>query len=210
MNKKYLPINKVSFVLIELLVALSIFALICGAIYTTLYAGIKSYRIAQKEMKFNQELNLILDRLSMELRNSYDAEYDDKEDRYGFIADSNSLSFFTIQNIYIKGELNRTLARITYSFKDGKLFKKTQLDKNAFLNRDEFKEEELISGIEELNFKYLYVDKKLNGYKWDILWPDKSIIPKGVSVEIKLEGLNNNSADFKRYIFIMQGEITRK
>lgn len=205
--KSKLGSKEMSFVLIELLMALSIFVVIVSIVYTTLYMGIKSYKKAQREIKFNQGLNLVLDRLSSELRNCYNAEYNKEEDKGGFIGDSTNLSFFTIQNVFLQSSSKKVLARITYNFKEGKLFKKIQIDKNAFLDSGEFKEEELITDIEELNFKYLYFKEREDRYVWRSSWSDKSIIPQGIVVEIKLDGPEDNNQDFKIYIFLIQGQV---
>ncbi len=198
--------ERLAFVLIELLVAISIFVVVASAVYTTLYVGIRSYKATQKETRLNQKLNHVLDRLSVELRNCYDADYNKEDNSGGFIGDSGSISFFTIKDVYRGDNFQKMLARITYNFKEGRLFKKTQLDKDAFLDSSDFEEKEILSGIKELNFKYLYFKEAQNSYEWRSKWPNKSIIPQGIVIEINLDG----SPMLKRYIYLAQGEIVRE
>lgn len=201
-----------AFALIELLVAMAIFAIVSTVVYTTLYTGIKAYQRTQIELTLNKEVNRVLDRLSVELRNCYDAEYVEEEDEGGFIADAQSLSFFTIQNDYSQGDFRKSLARFSYSFRDGKLFKKSQVDKNAFLSAENFPEQELLSDIHSLDFQYLYFKKTYNereySYEWKSEWLDRSLVPYGIKVEIvKLDLKENIQVSLKRCILMLQGEI---
>ncbi|MFC1646231.1 type II secretion system protein J [Candidatus Omnitrophota bacterium] len=207
-------INKklTGFALIELLVAISIFSIVITVVYTTLFISLKTYHRTQRELRLTQDINKVLDKLSMELRNCYDAEYKEQEDKGGFIADAQRVSFFTIQNVYSQGSFEKTLARISYSFSDGKLLKKTQRDKEAFLDESDFKEEELISGVQSFKIEYLYFKKAFfqedYKYEWKSEWVDKSQIPQGIRIEIvKLDPKYNINAAYKRYIFIQQGEV---
>ncbi len=200
------------FALVELLVAIAIFAIVITVVYTTFYTGIKAYHKAQAQLRLNQEINQILDKLSIELRNCYDEEYDEEEDAGGFIGEAQSLSFFTIQNVYSQGSIKKLLARITYSFSEEKLFKKIQLDENTFLDESGFNLEELISDIKELSFQYLYFKKTfLEGeypYEWKSQWTDKSLVPEGVKIEItRYDAESDNSVSLKRNILLRQGEI---
>ena len=199
--------NVAGFALIELLVAISIFAVVITVVYTTLYTGLKAYHRTQGELRLNQEINQVLDKLSVELKNCYDAEYNVEEDKGGFVADSQNLSFFTIQNTYSQGSFKKLLARITYKFIEGTLFKKVQLDEDAFLEEGDFKEEELISDIEALSFQYLY-SKEEGESEWKPEWSDKSHIPKGVKIEItRYDPKIDISVNLKRYIFLIQGQV---
>ncbi|MFH1621947.1 MAG: prepilin-type N-terminal cleavage/methylation domain-containing protein [Candidatus Omnitrophota bacterium] len=212
-NRKYAIVcYRAGFALVELLVAISIFSVVMTVVYATLYTSIKAYHRTQGELRLNREVNQILDRLSLELRNCYDAEYDAENDKGGFLADAQSLDFFTIQNIYSQEDFRKTLARFSYNFRDNKLFKKTQVDKDAFLNEVDFPEEELISDIQELIFSYLYfkserLEKEFE-YEWKPEWIDKSRVPRGIRIElVRYDPYNEISLSLKRYIFIQQGEI---
>lgn len=204
--------SKSGFALVELLVAVSIFAVVITVVYTTLYTAIKTYHRAQRELRINQEINQLLDRLSMELRNCYDSEYVKEEERYGFIGGAQSVSFFTIQNVYSESGIRKLLARIKYNFANEKLFKKLQLDENVFLDEGNFQEEELISDIKELSLQYLYFKRVyLEGeykYEWLSEWTDKSLIPKGIRINItRYDPETNMSVSFKRNILLEQGQV---
>ncbi|MDD5005124.1 MAG: prepilin-type N-terminal cleavage/methylation domain-containing protein [Candidatus Omnitrophica bacterium] len=208
----YLNRQRLSFALIELLIAIAIFAVIVTVIYITLYSGMKAYHKTQVQLIINQEINQVLDKLATELRNCYDAEYNKEDGRGGFIANSENISFFTIQNVYLNDGPGKLLARISYVFRDGKLFKKIQLDKDAFLDAGSFNEEELISDIKEFNFQYFYFKKVFpegeDKYEWKSEWADKNLIPKGIKIELtRYDPKEGISVSLKRYIFLAQGEI---
>jgi prepilin-type N-terminal cleavage/methylation domain-containing protein len=210
----YFKKTKSSFALVELLVAISIFGVVATVVYTTLYTSIKAYHKTQGQLRLNQEINQVLDRLSGELRNCYGADYNEDQDKGGFIADSQNMAFFTIQNTYTQGSFKKLLARLTYSFENGKLFKKIQSDDEAFLEDSDFQVEELLSDIQDLKLEYLYFKKTfMEGeypYEWKSEWfdVDKDLVPKGVKIEITLHDPQTNmDISLKRYIFLTQGEI---
>jgi type II secretion system protein J len=209
LEKKYLRNNSLTgFALIELLVAISIFAVIATVVYTTLYTSLKAHNRTQNELKINQEINQVLDKLSAELRNCYDAEYNEEEDKGGFVASVQDISFFTIQNVYSQGNPQKLLARVNYNFSNGKLFKKIQLDEDAFLDPGNFQQEELLADIQELNFSYLYLSEGEAQYEWKDQWQDKSAIPKAVKMHIKRHDPDSDtSVTLNRYILLMQGEF---
>jgi len=197
-----------AFTLIELLVAISIFAVIVTVVYTTLYAGLKAYQRTQRELRINQDVNQALDKLSAELRNCYDAEYNEEEGSGGFVAGAQNISFFTIKNVYSEGNSQKLLARIAYSFKDNKLFKKIQVDQNAFLDPSNFPEEELLADIKELNLSYLYLSEGAAQSEWKNQWQDSSIIPRAIKIHItRYDPDSDMSVSLDRYIMLVQGEL---
>jgi type II secretion system protein J len=208
-KQNYTKKSKTALALIELLVAISIFAAVATVVYSTLFTGTNAYQRAQKELELNQETNQILDRLSTELRNCYGADYNNETEKGGFIGEPNKISFFTIQNIYSKDTSKKVLARVGYNFKDNKLFKKLQLDKDTFLDESQFQEEELLSDIKNFNLEYLYLKRASETeYEWKSAWEDKSLVPKGVRVELaRHDAQTNTDVSLKRYILLMQGEI---
>lgn len=214
-NKPWQPTRLpkgLGFALIELLVAVSIFAVVAAVVYTTLYTGIRAYNKTQQQLELNQEINQVLDRMSLELRNCYDAEHIEGNEESGFTADAQSISFFTIVNKYSEGSFKKMIVRISYNFGDEKLFKKTQLDKGAFLDPENFSEEELISNIKELSFQYLYSKEESpdaeKTYEWKSAWQYKEFIPQGVRIQItKYDPKTGLSINLKRDIFIAQGKL---
>lgn len=202
---------KTAFTLVELLIAISIFATVIAVVYTTLYTGLKAYHRIQAELRLNQEINQVVDKLSTELRNCYDAEYDEEKEGTGFLADANSLSFFTIQNIYLENASRKVLARVAYIFEDGTLFKKIQIDKDAFLDEGTFPKEELIGDIEECNFQYLYFEslEEEPKFEWVSDWEHREFIPSGIKIKIKRRDVENDITVYlERYIFLNQGTIS--
>ena len=195
--------EKLSFTLIELLVAISIFSVVATTLYATLYLAVKSYQRIYKEARLNQKITKVIDRLSLELRNSYNSGYSKENKNQSFIGYTDSISFFTLKDIYQNGESEAAPARITYSFKDGKLFKIIQRGEAAFSDNTQDKGSEVLSGIFRCNFKYLYFNNIDESFEWKDDWTYGSAIPKGVAIEIDSDGLHLR----KRYILLMQGEV---
>jgi prepilin-type N-terminal cleavage/methylation domain-containing protein len=186
---------KSSFALIELLVAVAIFGVVASTVYTALYTGINVYHRAKTELGLNQEVNQILDRLSLELRNCYDAEYDEGRDSSRFIGQERNLSFFTMKDIYTKDGLNKTIARCSYRFSEGKLLKQTKIGVDALADNQDIEEEELMAGISLLfsNTSILKIfEEGEYPYEWKSEWQDKMLIPAGIKVEmVKLDPEKN-------------------
>ena len=208
-NKKF-EIN--AFVLIELLITISIFAIVIAVVYSTFYIGIKAYRRTQEQLLMYQEADQVLDRLSQELRNCYDAEYNEDDQESGFIGGSNILSFSSIIDSYVQGQLSEVLVRITYSFSDGKIFKKILKDSEVFSDSEESKEEELLSDIKQLSLEYLYFeDDNQDSFIWLKEWDDKAKIPKGIKIAVtKTNTKSNHDVEFQRFIYIEQGNVTEQ
>jgi len=200
-KNRYLRKKNTAFTLVELLVAMFIFTIIAAAVYLTFYSGIKLYTTTQNNIRINRKINKVLDRLSLELRNCYGAEYAQNNEKTGFSGDSSSISFFTIKDVYHKDYSGKMPAIITYSFKDNGLFKKIQRGKEILSDSAEFEYIKIISCVKDVNFRYLYFSPERNAYEWLKEWLDKSAIPKGVAVEATLDGLE----PIKRYIYISQG-----
>ena len=198
--------------LIELLITISIFAIVIAVVYSTFYIGIKAYRRTQEQLLMYQEADQVLDRLSQELRNCYDAEYNEDDQESGFIGGSNILSFSSIIDSYVQGQLSEVLVRITYSFSDGKIFKKILKDSEVFSDSEESKEEELLSDIKQLSLEYLYFeDDNQDSFIWLKEWDDKAKIPKGIKIAVtKTNTKSNHDVEFQRFIYIEQGNVTEQ
>jgi type II secretion system protein J len=201
--KSSLKKENTAFTFVELLLAISIFAVVASCVYTTFYLAVRSYKIIHKEMRMNRKLIRFLDRLDIELRNCYAAEYNEDDAISGFIGGSHNISFSTIKDIYGDDGLEKIVARVSYNFREGKLFKKIQLYDSVFLDKREWEDKEILSGIKELSFKYLYFRQPQNNYEWKNNWLNKSAVPKGILLEINLDGVYI----FERYIYLAQGEV---
>jgi len=202
-------LDKNAFALIELLITISIFAMVVAVVYSTFYIGIKAYRRTQEQLIIYREIDQVLDRLSQELRNCYNAEYDEANEESGFIGDSSELSFSSIIDVYSEGNLTEMLARITYSFEEGAILKKIQKDKDVFSDSEEAREEELLSDIKQTNLEYIYYENdSRESFIWENQWINKSLIPKGIMITItKMNKKSDTEVNFRRFIYIDQGQV---
>lgn len=201
-----------AFTLVELLVAISIFAATVTVVYSTLYMGIKAYQRTQAELRRNKDIHQIAEKLSVELRNSmrpYALMFGEGENTQ--LGDEHSLSFITIHNAYTEAGMKKVMARMSYSFHDGTLFKKQQLDGAAFLDDDEFEEVALLANIESFNFNYL-VRAGTEGESvtsWQPAWPCTDAMPRGIRMQVAWrDPATNTRTSLEQYIVIAQGELS--
>ncbi|MCK4462844.1 MAG: prepilin-type N-terminal cleavage/methylation domain-containing protein, partial [Candidatus Omnitrophica bacterium] len=112
-------LNK-AFTFIELLIAITIFAIIASSIYYTLNAGIMTYSRGNSIIKDNQRLRIFFDIISKDMRNAIPALGKDPN----FIVTSewqvNRISFPTIINVSDGGEISGEIAKVAYEFDSGK------------------------------------------------------------------------------------------
>ena len=210
-NSNYNKKERLGFALVELLVAMAIFSLVATAVYATLYTSIKAYHRTQAELGSNQDIQQILDRLSNELRNCLNKVYPE-EDRAAFKADAHSLSFYALKDVYSQSGLKKTITKFSYRFDNGKLFKKTQIDKDVFLGGEDFEEEELLDDIQSLTFEYMYFKKVYSEgedpYEWKTDWDEKFNIPRAVRVKLdKIAPNGGPGINIIRHIYLTRGVV---
>jgi len=201
--------NRRAFALVELLVAITIFALVITAIYSTFYVGIRAYRRTLNELDNYQEIDLALDRLAVELRNCYASEYNQEENSGGFIGRKDFLSFYTIVDWYSQTRYSRQLARISFSFHDKAIFKSVKRDSEVFSTKEQNEEQQLLTNIDSFEINYLYFEtEEKNSFVWKEDWIDRDAVPKGIRVFItKVNPLTKKPLLFQRYIFVAHGKI---
>jgi len=204
-------VRRKAFVLIELLVALSIFAVVVTMLYRTFYTGLKAYHHTQSQLQLAKNTQRVIDKISVELRNSvapYKAPAQEAE--AGSFGRGNYLSFFTVRDIYSSEGKEKALARVSYAYRDKTLFRKEQRDKDIFLGENNFTEEALLADIESFAFEYLVAEAGSQGatFSWQQDWPCSSCMPRGIRMKFLVRDARAGREFFvEHYVVVSQGVL---
>ncbi len=205
------------FTLMELLIALSIFAVIAICLYSVFSGGIRVYRKQEKVFKYSHNVNLALDKMAGELRNAINysmppppAVSPEEARKLKFTGDDKSLSFITAKGADI--------IKVDYFFvstqdRKGVLKKKISYQKEGF-NEEKHPEMLLIEGLDNISFEYAYkgADKDAPP-EWQKEWgkeavEQKSKIPVGVRIILEFKDPEEKKAEIlKKTIFIAKGTL---
>ncbi len=185
-----------AFTLMEMLIAVTIFAVIVVSIYSAFQSGIFGYRNIEDALDLNQAAFSSLDRMDTDIRNCFSFSSDDNK----FSGDSGNISFLTLANIYEANRIKKSFAFVSYSVKDNKLIRLCRTG-SAALNADSaISPEEMVenSGIK---FEYGYVQSgRVVVYRNS--WTDKKNLPSCVKVTLSAGSEAKARKVFERTIYL--------
>jgi type II secretion system protein J len=219
--------NKNSFTLIEVMVAISIFAAVSVVLYACLRIGILSYKRIEEEARFQQKLRYAFSIIAKDIKNMIYMT------NIPFEGDKEKVIFVSALNLEDAGGMNT--ARVSYYLKDGSqskaLYRKTEPlahalrllseqgmeSEDIFLNDIEVNEQIILDDIAELSFFYLLpkpdqffkkfkdkTDKII--FEWIDLWESKRRVPIGMRIDVSLKHpANNEIVEFSRRAWIPTG-----
>lgn len=186
-----------AFTFVELMIAITIFAVVAIVIYSSFSASIKVWKRGEESVSINQNLRIGLDDFGKELRNALNYN-NDNDPAICFEGQSNSLSF----PIYLTSETGGQFGIVLYK-KDGASLKR---EENIF-GQASPQEESLIDGVEEAKFLYAFDTQDTeNPYEWNDSWQEKNKIPRGVKLTLKLQ----KGGSFTKTVFIPTGGLGKK
>ncbi len=174
--------------LVELLVAVAVFALVMTGIFAAFRSGMFGYRSLEDRMQSVSSAALILSQLERDLHNAF--AYDESDS--GFSGTADTLEFFSRQKRPSGETLSLDLARVTYRYADERLLRTCRLNADALID-GAGEEEEFPSPVAELNFAYLYFDSKEKTIKEKSSWAGAEEqgdggLPAGVRVTLLIQG----------------------
>ncbi|GEM_PF-2091046 len=216
--------RKNNFTMIELLIAISLFASIMVALYSALSVGIYSWKRGDQGSNLHQKARIILDNMTTDIRNCSYFSY------IQLVGEANQLYFpivlpVTKENKEIKGGFDDNVFKVTYmldriSYRDrnSSLMRKQETFLQS-LDPGRVKPREMASDIVELSFQYPYKSEEEEDdpdAEYTIYWKDewkmKNKIPMAVKIKIVIaDDKNPESKDdyltFERTVFIPQGTL---
>lgn len=228
------------FTLIEFLLALSIFAVVAAAIYSTFSGGIRLSRSSQVQNKIYREARWSFEEMSKDLENAipydFSGSYPDKRALWGehrkisFILPTGQglkvVSYYlekpeegSILKTIVGKRHSRNMAVTTQSQSNSRVYYlvKEEMDFVDYLSgglKAKSNIEILSTNVKEdgLTFSYGYLqDEQQKNIDWVGEWPE-SYIPAAVRVNIDFipDGENTGAMSFRRDIFIPTGQLNTK
>ncbi|MFH1904729.1 MAG: type II secretion system protein GspJ [bacterium] len=163
--------NSWGFTLLELLIAILIFAVIVSAVYSTLYSGIKVWNEGDAKTRFLESSQMALNRMTKDIRNV--TEFSEIK----FEGEKHSISMPVIKDVYQDKNLITQIYKVSYYLDSDNIMRDAQTYPESL--RGQTKKRELVSGIQELVFSYCNVEKE-----WKDSWEEGSP-PYAVKLSIK-------------------------
>jgi len=210
--------RKHGFTFIELIIAVTIFAIIAVSIYSTFSAGLKIWLKTSPMIEANQAYRVFFNTISLDLKNAipyyektetltkpgFGQEY---EGRINFEGTPQKISFITVIKVSDPDlGTQEELARVTYLYDAAsKTVKRLVATKNEAFSEETAKAADMLTGLEEKDFGFEYCYKKMISnseyeYEWKDSWEEKNVlkIPRGVRIRSGL---------FRKTVFIPAGEL---
>ena len=155
------------FTLLELLIAILIFAVIVSAVYSTLYSGIKVWNKGDAHTRFPESSQMALNRITKDIRNVV------RFSGIKFEGEKHSISMPVIKN---------GICKVRYYLDNDNIMRDVQTYPESLIGQTN--KRELVPGIQELIFFYCNSDKE-----WKDSW-EKDSLPYAVKLSIKSKEAN--------------------
>jgi type II secretory pathway component PulJ len=193
-----------AFTLAEVLISSSIFLVVLVTVYSAFHTGVFGYRNIEDRIALYQAGRFILERIQLDLRNSFAYS----KDETGFLGLADEISFLTLVDTFWQNTLIKEYALVSYSPKDNLLMRLCKRGKQALDEKSSSSPDEMAQGLQKLNFEYGYVDPIDKSLKFKDSWvaeSEQKIFP--VAVRIKLVLRNKTVQDFERTIYLPPSAI---
>lgn len=200
--------RKRGFTFIEVMLVMSIFAIVALAVYSTFGAGISVWKRTQDTVRVYQDIRLALDKMTGDLKNTilFAEEYGEKK-FINFTGMENVISFYTMVDVFREIPVHPRIKKVTYRLDESKLIlERLEQDfAESILEEKELEFDEIAAKISELRFSYCYEDENAEPpYKWEDTWDSTQGIPQGVRIKLKLD--SEEDLVFTKYIFLSIGQ----
>jgi len=206
-------INKKSFTLVELLIAVTIITVIILSVYSAFSTGILAYKKIDSAFDTYQEARIILNKLEADLKNSFVYS---KESSF-FKGSAKALDFFNVSQVYDKEQEHTNLCRIKYQV-EGNTLKRTAYSGLAALTEEESTlPQDFSNSIKNIDFEYAYMSEgEEKDILWQNTWPQKEgqveQLPLAVRIKLVListEAKQQKMLEFTKIIPLAQANIPR-
>jgi prepilin-type N-terminal cleavage/methylation domain-containing protein len=187
-----------AFTLVELLIASSIFAVVMVALYVSFSSGVFGYRNIDERLEVYQKSRHILDRLNLDLRNSFAYSSGDTK----FSGSNSEIRFFTLVDDYQDEVIIRNYAYVYYYLDapSHKLMRLCRRNQESLKPDSQIKAEELSWAVKNISFTYIYLDNGI--IKEKDAWDDAGNLPVAVKVQLSFSPQEKYIYNFERTIYI--------
>ena len=195
--------NTQDFSLLELLIAMTMMAIIASSLYASLSIGFKAKESAENSIEAERSAVIVMDLLKREIvsalppKGYFAGKFVGTDSRNESGCDSDSLVFYSASYSPGEDEVACDIVRIEIALSTREGTNENVLVRGVTTNLLSPKslepyEEVLCSGINSLNLMYY------DGYDWLDEWDSGSYndsLPKAVAISIKFERKDNNESD---------------
>lgn len=204
-----------SFTLIELLIALSIFAVVAVTLYSAFFAGVSVWKRSGDTSGSYQDISAVFDDIARDLKNAvYFSK--DEESGYAFMGAPGKIAFMTLEErVGARMKPCREIARLSYYFDDtADEFIKKRADISLGFDIVKAEKDVLLRGVEDFRFEYCYYSgDEDEPYIWQDEWSDEDArIPRGIRITAVMNGVKrgDGASRITRVIFIPTGVLGKK
>lgn len=200
--------TRAGFTLVELLLAITIFAIVAIALYSSFHAGVRILRRSEEVMEFHQGVRRVLDEVELDLHNTLLAELpseegdllvqdelsEEEEKAIYFKGDAKSFNFIALKDVFTDSGLESQVCNIKYylSGAEGGTFSR---DIDAGGSRDEegvSGTEAMLSNVSDVEISYSYEPRDEDSPpEWLGYWDEEEKVPLGVKITFRLRGLGS-------------------
>lgn len=190
-----------AFTLIELLIAVSIFSAVVVTIYSAFSSGIFGYRNIEENISIYQEARMILERINLDLRNSFVYSSDDTK----FVGNKDGLSFLTLVDSFRGSVMVPEYAFVSYRSEANNILRLCRKGKEALREKSEV-EPQLMAEDAVLSFEYGHKTSADSEIEFKDSWglsdipEEKKTLPLAIKVNLTIKG--KIEKEFERTIYL--------
>jgi len=199
-----------SFTLIELMIAATIFAIVMVSVFSSFRSGVLSVRTVDSNTELFQTGRVTLEQLNADLRNSF--AY--KANFTGFLGTAQELTFFTVVDNYVNGQIMPELSRVSYASVENngqsKIVRSSLLGLAALENDSSGYPESLAENAQlYLRYGYLVNGSEAEGLQFKDSWASKDTeeserakLPQAVEATVIFNITVEKEKRFQRTIYL--------
>ncbi|MFH1593563.1 MAG: prepilin-type N-terminal cleavage/methylation domain-containing protein [Candidatus Omnitrophota bacterium] len=189
---RYIDKRPSGFTLVEILMVVSMLAVVSLAIYSTFNNGMKIWQRVNRSLP-EEDIGIFFDKMNGDLKNTL--HFANLE----FTGDKKRLEFVTL--VTSRRFNNTTVGKVVYFYdRSEKTLQREEKDFAHIYNEEEGAIKQALKNIKGVNFQYYFYDKDKNEKGWLAVW-DREDIPGAVRIELEVE-TDKGSNIFSRTISI--------
>ena len=191
--------KKNGFTLLEVLIGMTIFAIIAASVYTSLYLGIKVFKNEETQETLLQETVISLHELAGIFRCAFISS---GNENITFMGSGTRVEFFAINR---EGDLEKTSI---YLQESPDLEKSLIISKEKVVKKEE--SEDIQVGVinSRINeFKLSYYDDKTS--EWVDDWMESLVLPRQIRIQVAVGKLDNSSegTELEKYVYLPVSDV---